>query len=74
MFEYRSQLFPFATLLATLLLLPASLAGAHPGHGTTEPSSFLHLLFEPSHVLFSMLAIALAVISFAVFVRRSRKI
>ena len=59
-------------MFVVFLSLLASLAEAHPGHGTTEPSSVLHVLSEP-HVAFAFLAIAAAAISFAGLVRRSRR-
>lgn len=48
-------------LLAILLLLP-SIAFAHPGHGTTAPTSWSHYLTEPVHVV----PLALAIVAVAI--------
>ena len=45
------------------------LAFAHPGHGTTEPSSWLHYLTEPVHVA-TIAAAAIAVVLIARALRR----
>lgn len=36
--------------LAALLSFVPTVALAHPGHGTTEPQSWIHYLTEPGHV------------------------
>lgn len=36
--------------MAMTSLAVASLALAHPGHGTTDPASWAHYLGEPLHV------------------------
>jgi hypothetical protein len=51
-------------------LIP-SLAFAHPGHGTTDPSSWRHYLTEPIHV--AMLASALVLVVTSVFEVRRRR-
>ncbi|MCA9090297.1 MAG: hypothetical protein KDA90_16880 [Planctomycetaceae bacterium] len=33
------------------LLVPATLALAHSGHGTTDPASVIHHVAEPVHIL-----------------------
>lgn len=36
--------------LALLLSFAPSVAAAHPGHGHTEPATWVHYLTEPLHV------------------------
>jgi hypothetical protein len=51
------------------------LAFAHPGHGDTEPDSWLHYLTEPVHVIGLVAAIAIvavAVIGLRAFRQRDR--
>ena len=53
-----------ARILVLLVMLGPSLAHAHPGHGETEPDSWLHFLTEPVHVISLAIAIlALVAIS-----------
>ncbi len=49
-----------------------ALAMLHPGHGTTDPSSWAHYLTEPIHVVALAGAVALAVTELALwrFARR----
>ena len=58
-------------LLALVFCFIPALAFAHPGHGTTDPSSWRHYLTEPVHV--AVLASALALVVASVFEIRRRK-
>lgn len=54
-------------LLALAALSGASLAGAHPGHGVSDPGSLLHYLLEPLHLAITALVlVALGVTILAV--------
>ena len=53
-----------------LCCIPA-LAFAHPGHGTTDPSSWRHYLTEPVHV--GVLASAVALVVASVLELRRRR-
>ena len=44
---------------------------AHPGHGTTSPSSWSHYLTEPVHVV-TLVAAIVAIVALAVALRRNR--
>lgn len=55
------------TLAALATTLVPAVALAHPGHGTTEPQSWVHYLTEPVHIG-GVAAIALV----AVLVERAR--
>ncbi len=53
------------TRLTLLSLATASIpatAFAHPGHGTTEPESWVHYLTEPVHVAMFAAAVSLGVV------------
>jgi hypothetical protein len=55
------RLIPFVGSLLTVcaFALPVSTALAHPGHGSTDPHSALHLA-EPLHVLAWLVPLAIA--------------
>jgi putative copper export protein len=61
---------------ALLVLLPAT-AFAHPGHGQTDPDSWVHYLTEPTHVISiafaTMTALAVAIGWRRVIKARTRK-
>ena len=44
----------------------------HPGHGTTDPSSWRHYLTEPVHVVVLVAAIAIAVAVWWFALKRDR--
>jgi hypothetical protein len=46
-----------------------TLAWAHPGHGTTEPASVEHYLFEPVHAV-PLVVLAVAVAAAGLIKRR----
>ncbi len=56
------------------LLVPATLALAHPGHGTTDPASVVHHVAEPVHILpVVVFAVVLCGIAAAMlWIKRSR--
>ena len=58
-------------LLALVFCLIPALAFAHPGHGTTDPSSWRHYLTEPVHV--GVLAGAVALVVASVLELRRRR-
>jgi hypothetical protein len=58
---------------ALLFCLVPALAYAHPGHGTTDPSSWQHYLTEPVHVATLATAMAL-VVTTVLEIRRRRAI
>ena len=46
---------------------------AHPGHGTTDPSSWRHYLTEPIHGIAAVAAIALAIALWRLAITRERR-
>ncbi len=52
------------TWLITLSMLVPSLALAHPGHGSTPPSSVAHYLVEPEHSVLLLVAVVAAALIF----------
>jgi membrane protein DedA with SNARE-associated domain len=60
-----SKIFP------ALVTLAPAVAFAHPGHGGTDPASWVHHLTEPLHV--AVLAGAAVAIGAAVYWRRMRR-
>ena len=45
----------------------------HPGHGTTDPSSWRHYLTEPVHVITAVVAIAAAIALWRLAIARERR-
>ncbi len=54
--------------LATTLLVPA-VAFAHPGHGTSDATSWVHYVVEPAHALW---LVPVAAGLFFLWTRRNR--
>jgi putative copper export protein len=52
-----------SAFLAIICMLVPAIAFAHPGHGASEPDSWLHYLTEPVHVIPLAIAVSLAVIT-----------
>jgi MYXO-CTERM domain-containing protein len=53
-------------------MLSTAIVLAHPGHGATEPASWLHYFTEPEHVIPLALALA-AIVAIAVLRRRATR-
>lgn len=61
-----------ARILVVLAMLIPSLAFGHPGHGETQPDTWMHFLSEPVHVISLAIAIVAIVALFTVWWRRQR--
>lgn len=60
------------SFLATLLFLAIpGVTLAHPGHGSTEPSSITHFVLEPVHAV-PLVVLGVLTVGMALFVRRRR--
>jgi hypothetical protein len=63
------------TLIAIATSLVPSIALAHPGHGSTDPDSWMHHATEPLHVALASAAIAVVIVGSAAWWRsRNRSV
>ena len=56
-----------SVIVLFVLLLNSTIAVGHPGHGTTDPSSFHHYMTSPLHVGMAVIVLTLIAASCRMF-------